>query len=911
MMKYCVVFLVTAGCSFAADFNTGQAARLLIGQPTFTSQAVAEQNVDTPNTLLASRALLGGVSGVAVANNMLFVVNSNRVGSFPVNNRVLIYKNLSQQVPGVTEELSQTNGPRCPACVGQPDLVLGQKDFTTTEISLSQTGLRQPTGVSSDGRRLAIADTNNNRILIWNSIPNSDAAPADLVLGQTDFTKGAAATTATTMRGPQGVWIQDGRLMVADTQNHRILIWNTFPTRNGQAADLVVGQPDLTSGFTPTVDFTLTPTSRNMSNPVSVTSDGKRLFVSDFGHSRVLIWNSIPTSNHAPADVALGQPDLTSYIPNNSRLLCESNGVDAEGAKTYPARCATTLEFPRFALSDGTRLFVADSGNDRVMLYNTIPLTSGKAADAILGQVDPFGNQTAFDFSTQDDIAAADQIRTPLSLALDGGNLYVSDPYDRRVMVFSVGEANLPATGVRNSASRAVYAIGSLTFSGEVKENDEVTIHIGLTEGGKDYKYKILKDDTFSKVILTLIDLINANGGDPLVIALPNPSLNQMILTARHPGEEGNTVEYSATTSDAAVIIVSTGGTTLGGGQNAAKIAPGTLVTINGEDLSDIEVSAPANAVNLPRTLGGVRVYFDGIEAPLMYVSPNQITAQVPFEVSDATSINAYVRSARSDGRVLVSTPISVPIVLQNPGLYAEDGTDPRPGIVYHYSSYATGTISVDGTANAGDTATVTIEDRKYTYTVQTDDTLASIRDGLINLINSDPKVEAFPAGVFTRIRIKARVPGPEGNGIAIGGSTVEGAQVIITATNSGLCCANVAGSRVTEENPAQPGETVVMYATGLGLVKPTEAQQAAITGTAYDGAYYNEANEFVSALAGGKTANVLFAGLKLGAIGIYEVHLELNSDLPTNPLTQATIAQDIYVSNIVSFPLVNTLPPE
>ena len=43
---------------------------------------------------------------------------------------------------------------------------------------------------------------------------------------------------------------------------------------------------------------------------------------------------------------------------------------------------------------------------------------------------------------------------------------------------------------------------------------------------------------------------------------------------------------------------------------------------------------------------------------------------------------------------------------------------------------------------------------------------------------------------------------------------------------------------------------------------------------------------EFVSSLAGGKTANVLLAGLKPGAIGIYEVHLELNSDLPTNPPT-------------------------
>ena len=62
--------------------------------------------------------------------------------------------------------------------------------------------------------------------------------------------------------------------------------------------------------------------------------------------------------------------------------------------------------------------------------------------------------------------------------------------------------------------------------------------------------------------------------------------------------------------------------------------------------------------------------------------------------------------------------------------------------------------------------------------------------------------------------------------------------------------------------------------------------------------------------LAGGKTANVLVASLQTGAVGIYEVQLELNSDLPTDPLTQLTIAQDIYVSNIVTFPVVNPNPP-
>ena len=45
---------------------------------------------------------------------------------------------------------------------------------------------------------------------------------------------------------------------------------------------------------------------------------------------------------------------------------------------------------------------------------------------------------------------------------------------------------------------------------------------------------------------------------------------------------------------------------------------------------------------------------------------------------------------------------------------------------------------------------------------------------------------------------------------------------------------------------------------------------------------------------------------MKQGGVGVYELKLLLNPDIPTNAQTQLTIAQDIYVSNIVTFPVVN-----
>jgi uncharacterized protein (TIGR03437 family) len=907
-MRFLAFLTLSAGAALCADFSTGQAARLVIGQPTFVAQKT-DTNAD----------ILGAAGGLAYANNMLFVTDANRVSAAPINNRVLVYKNLSSMLPGPLDELAYNRS--CPACVGTATVVLGQADFTKKDPALTQTGMRLPTAVASDGTVVAVADTDNNRVLIWRQIPEINGAPADVVLGQSDFTKSAVPKTpaATSLRGPQGVWIQDGRLYVADTSNNRVLIWNSIPTANGQAADIVLGQPDFTT-FVQT-DLTQTQikaTASSLLNPVAVTSDGTRLYVTDLGHNRVLIWNAIPTRNQQPADVVLGQPDMESAVPNNTTKLCTPTGQDDNGNDIYPLRCNATMDFPRYALSDGGRLFIADGGNDRVLVYSSVPTQNGQGADAILGQFSDTLN-SASDSGDPLRRASADSLRTPLSLAWDGMNLYASDPFNRRVMVFTLAEKAIPLTGVRNAASFQIFAVGAITFSGEIKENDEVTITIA----DKEYKYKIVAADTIDSVINKIVALINEGEGDPNVFASPNTVLGAILLTARKEGSDGDAIEYTATPNAGGVIVVRTVGARLDGGGDAAKVAPGTLVTIVGDGLSEQTASGEMDTEGrLPLKLGGVRVYFNGIHAPLLYVSPKQINAQVPFEalaeaqncdavagtykVSECQSLSAYVRTEWSDGRVTITNPVAVSIIPQNPGIFTEGGQDPRPAVALHFSSFATGTISVDGSVAAGDTATVKIEDREYKYTVKAEDTLATIRDGLIELINIDPKVRAFPAGQFTRIRLQAREPGEAGVGIKYSVSTNSGAKVILSPTTEALCCANVAGSLVTAENPLLPGETLVLYATGLGLIKPEEARKQIVTGQAYNGPELNEPVEFLSSLCGSKTANVLYAGLKQGMVGVYEIHLELNSDIPTNPRTQCTIAQDVYVSNIATIPVVN-----
>jgi len=120
------------------------------------------------------------------------------------------------------------------------------------------------------------------------------------------------------------------------------------------------------------------------------------------------------------------------------------------------------------------------------------------------------------------------------------------------------------------------------------------------------------------------------------------------------------------------------------------------------------------------------------------------------------------------------------------------------------------------------------------------------------------------------------------------------------------LCCSNVKDARVTLQNPAVPGETIYVYATGLGPVFPEQAQFAALTGERYTGPVLNTPREFVSSLAGGSTANVISAGLEQGGRGLYRIVLELSpgTSVGTNKYAGLTISQFIYTSNTANVPI-------
>jgi uncharacterized protein (TIGR03437 family) len=917
-MKFIFPFLLTAAAAFGqARFVTGQAARAVIGQPNFTAQNTADTTQVPP--INPSARILGAVGGVAYANNSLFVVDSNRVQATPNQNRVLIYDNisgLSGQIPPADAQLI-TSGVRCPVCQGIASTVIGQTDFTGVNPGITAGTYNTPNDVATDGKVLVVSDTNNNRVLIYKTIPTNNGANADVVLGQKDFTSFGSVNqlNAASLRGPEGVWIQNGKLFVADTGNDRIMIWNTIPTSNNKDADVVIGQPNFTTA-SPLRNAPIN--AQTMDSPTGVSADDSHIFVTDLGNNRVLIWNTLSPANGQAADVEIGQPDFTTGDANHVANICPSTGSGT--SIVYPYECAATLNYPRFSLSDGTRLFVSDSGNDRIIIFNTIPTKSGARGNVVLGQYDEFSNLIAngsntAGFTTVQNQGSPNSMITPEALAWDGTNLYVADPYNRRILLFSPGDPLVADTGVTNAASREVFAIGSIAFSSTstITAGDVITITIDTPT----YAYTVLKTDTLASVISSLVTKINGTAttaGDPNVLAFDNALGDQIILVAKISGVKGNSITYSITTASAtsggtSTITATAAGANLAGGQDASQVAPGTLISVFADGgLTDQAPASAPQGFAMPRQLAGAELYVDGQRAPLLYVSPKQINAQMPYEVGDAQGVTTWVRTVRQDGTVVTTSPVASPIVAANPGIFATGTTEPRAAIAVHGSSYGVGVVSVDGSVNVGDVGTITINGHAYAYTVVTGDTLTSIEFAFIKLINANTSevVTASAAGSFTRIVLTAKKAGTAGNGITLAETVSSGAKLLLTVLGNGAstCCANTAGALITNSNPAIPDEFISIYATGLGIVQDAGGRIQGITGEPYSGPLSNPSQSVDALINGSSTANVINAGLLPGSVGIYLVQLQLGDNLTTNLASELRIAQGVNTSNIVTIPV-------
>ena len=112
---------------------------------------------------------------------------------------------------------------------------------------------------------------------------------------------------------------------------------------------------------------------------------------------------------------------------------------------------------------------------------------------------------------------------------------------------------------------------------------------------------------------------------------------------------------------------------------------------------------------------------------------------------------------------------------------------------------------------------------------------------------------------------------------------------------------------------PAIPGETIVVFGTGLGLTAPQPISEGIVSGQPIPSSpLFNVplvADDFVSSQVARITAQVQFVGLMPGQVGVYQLNLRLNENLEDNPAAQLTIAQVFFISNVVTIPIKNLRP--
>jgi uncharacterized protein (TIGR03437 family) len=158
--------------------------------------------------------------------------------------------------------------------------------------------------------------------------------------------------------------------------------------------------------------------------------------------------------------------------------------------------------------------------------------------------------------------------------------------------------------------------------------------------------------------------------------------------------------------SNAQLPKIATGGILNGASFSGdAPVAPGEIVSIFGDNFATKLAGPPPTPGPLPTSLEGVSVTFNGAKAPLFFIAPGQINAEVPFEV---TGTSAVVQVTTPAG---VSNTQNITIAPASPAIFTAAANGVGQGVIVFANTVTIVGPVQPGTdwrpAKAGDTITV------------------------------------------------------------------------------------------------------------------------------------------------------------------------------------------------------------
>jgi uncharacterized protein (TIGR03437 family) len=146
----------------------------------------------------------------------------------------------------------------------------------------------------------------------------------------------------------------------------------------------------------------------------------------------------------------------------------------------------------------------------------------------------------------------------------------------------------------------------------------------------------------------------------------------EVTLTAQSLGNASLQSSSTVTVRPGAPVSLGATALTNAASYQTGAVAPGEIVTIFGAAIGPAGIAtAQLNAQGrLSSTLNGTQVLFDNIPAPLVYVSANQVSAIVPYEVAGQPSTNmVVVRNQQS------TPPLTLPVTAVAPALFTSSAS--------------------------------------------------------------------------------------------------------------------------------------------------------------------------------------------------------------------------------------------
>ncbi len=552
------------------------------------------------------------------------------------NNRVRVFNPASKQITeigGFTLPLVATGGPTA------------QTLFNPFSTAVDTAG------------NLFIADTTNNLV---RKITPAGVSSIFAGTGQANFNGEVGVATATNISAPQGVAVDpQGVVYIAESGSGRVRKVDT----TGRISTVMGNGTGLPfSGTFAGNAFLFTPTG------VAATGNGTFAMVDQiFGiAARVDALGTItliPTSavNFMTYPAGIAVSGASTYIADTfgNRILKNTGStttvIAGTGAPGYTGDGAAankaTLFLPNgVAVDSKENIYIADTGNNVIRMIDT----TGKIT-TIAGTGKP-------GFSGDKGPAALATLSTPTGVTVDAsGNLLVTDRNNQRVrqlqFVQIPPDFTVGSDFTFKAANRGTSVVVPLTLSSVGGFAGSVTLTVtppaGVTVDFSPATARTLAAGQSAPVSATV-----------KLPATMAPDTVTLTFVATAGTVTHNTV-VTINVTDAPLVTSS--GIVNAGSYSGGGVAPGEIVAVYGQDLGPADLALGSfDASNvLSSTVGGTQVLFDGVPAPLVYVTAGQLSAIVPYSVAGKTTTQVQIKAAGK-----TSTAVAVPVTDAVPGIF-------------------------------------------------------------------------------------------------------------------------------------------------------------------------------------------------------------------------------------------------